>query len=101
VGAALVLLCLSHVEEHLDQEPEVRRIRGEEDWVLSVAVWFFLEELDGDGHQLVLFVQVEQGNGCHQLQNAKFIRSSHEADAKSKNLPWALLSYCKRHLSST
>jgi len=71
VGAALVMLCLSHVEEHLGQEPEVWRISGEEDWILKVAVGFFLEQLNGDGHQLVLFVKVEQGNRCHQLQNCK------------------------------
>jgi hypothetical protein len=64
-----MVLRFSHVEEHFSQGPNVLAIFREKDWVDWVGLVRVLEELDGDGHQLFLIVQVEQTNWRDHLRS--------------------------------
>jgi hypothetical protein len=68
VHAALVNLRLTHVEKHFGHKPCIMTVAREEDWISG---WWLLVELDGDGHQFVFLVEVEEGNWCNNLQKCK------------------------------
>jgi len=88
VGDALVLLRFAQVVEHLGQDPGHRWIAREEDRVGRSSL---LEQLDGDGHQVVLLVQVEQSNWRHKLQNkTQFISPSRSGKERGEEMsPWS------------
>jgi hypothetical protein len=91
VHAALVNLRLAHVEKHLGYEPNVIIVAREEDWVGGRR---FLVQLDGDGHQLVFLVEVEQANWRNNLRKCKLLVNPGEVAAQkitvSVDFKWGL-----------